>query len=97
VNHDGKSNGFTAPSRASQEEVIVAALQKAKLEPSQIGYLEAHGTGTPIGDNIEMQASGAVLGRGRSRDLPLLIGSVKTNILMNLIDNGFIFFIYSFF
>jgi 3-oxoacyl-(acyl-carrier-protein) synthase len=80
VNHDGKSNGFTAPSREAQERVIESALRKAGLEPSSIGFLEAHGTGTIIGDNIEMKASGTVLGRNRPKDSPLLIGSVKTSI-----------------
>lgn len=84
VNHDGKSNGFTAPSRAAQEQLIDIALKKARVEPAQISFLEAHGTGTIIGDNIEIHAAGAVLGRNRPKDKPLLIGSVKTSILINL-------------
>lgn len=80
VNHDGKSNGFTAPSRAAQEQVIDAALKKARVEPSQVSFLEAHGTGTTIGDNIEIHAAGTILGRNRPKDKPLLVGSVKTNI-----------------
>jgi phthiocerol/phenolphthiocerol synthesis type-I polyketide synthase A len=81
VNHDGKTNGFTAPSRDAQERVIESALRKAGLEPASIGFLEAHGTGTIIGDNIEMKASGTILGRNRPKDSPLLIGSVKTSII----------------
>ncbi len=83
VNHDGKSNGFTAPSRAAQEQVIDAALKKAGIEPAHIGFLEAHGTGTIIGDNIEIHAVGTILGQGRPKDKPLLLGSVKTNIHTN--------------
>ena len=56
------------------------ALQRAGVAPSDVGYLEAHGTGTSLGDPIEAQAAGAVLGAGREASRPLLIGSVKTNI-----------------
>jgi acyl transferase domain-containing protein len=80
INHDGKSNGFTAPSRDAQERVIESALNKAGLEPPDIGFLETLGTGSLLSDDIEMQAAGAVLGRNRPKDSPLLIGSVKTSI-----------------
>jgi phthiocerol/phenolphthiocerol synthesis type-I polyketide synthase A len=90
VNHDGKTNGFTAPSRDAQERVIETALKRAGVEPSSVGYLEAHGTGTIIGDNIEMRASGTVLGRNRPKDSPLLIGSVKTSIINMLVTKLFL-------
>ncbi|MFV1966601.1 MAG: SDR family NAD(P)-dependent oxidoreductase, partial [Pirellulaceae bacterium] len=80
VNHDGRSNGLSAPSGPAQEMVIRAALADARLDPSAIGYVEAHGTGTPLGDPIEIEAICSVLTRGRDADPPLLVGSVKTNI-----------------
>ena len=80
VNQDGRSAGITAPNGPSQEEVISKALQNAGIKPSSISYVEAHGTGTPLGDPIEVQALGAVYGATHSKDAPLYIGSVKTNL-----------------
>src|ERR1051325_1938644 len=60
--------------------LIREALAKAGLEPAQISYVETHGTGTPLGDPIEVEALGTVLGQGRSAATPLLLGSVKTNL-----------------
>ena len=80
VNQDGASQGLTVPSAASQEKAMEEALARAEASPSDIDYLEAHGTATVVGDPIEVNAAASVYGRGRTPDQPLLIGSVKTNI-----------------
>ncbi len=80
INQDGASKGLTVPDRNSQELVIRDALKKANIQPTHIDYLEAHGTGTKVGDRIELEAIANVYGKGRTADRPLFIGSVKTNI-----------------
>lgn len=80
VNQDGRSSGLTAPNGPSQEAVIRTALANAGVEPAGVGYVETHGTGTSLGDPIEVQALGAVLGAKRNANQPLKIGSVKTNM-----------------
>ncbi|MFI4955249.1 MAG: beta-ketoacyl synthase N-terminal-like domain-containing protein, partial [Gammaproteobacteria bacterium] len=77
VNQDGASSGLTVPNGPSQEAVIQRALQQAKLRPQDIDYIEAHGTGTSLGDPIEVNALSHVF---KDRKEPLIIGTVKTNI-----------------
>ena len=79
VAQDGASNGLTAPNPQAQRQVVGAALRAAGATPEQIGFIEAHGTGTPLGDPIELEALGVVLGE-RAAAPPCLIGAIKTNI-----------------
>ncbi|HDR9511993.1 TPA: GNAT family N-acetyltransferase, partial [Burkholderia cepacia] len=80
INQDGASAGLTAPNQTAQQAVIDAAVRRSGIFPHEVRYLEAHGTGTSLGDPIEIQAAAAALGRGRNPDQPLWVGSVKTNV-----------------
>ena len=77
ANQDGRTSSLTVPHGPSQQDVIRQALANARIEPEQVGYIEAHGTGTRLGDPIEIGALGSVF---RQREQPLMVGSVKTNI-----------------
>jgi acyl transferase domain-containing protein/NAD(P)-dependent dehydrogenase (short-subunit alcohol dehydrogenase family)/acyl carrier protein len=76
---DGRTNVLTAPNGLAQQEVVRSALANAKVKPEDIGYIETHGTGTALGDPIEVEALAEVLGRGDATN-PCALGAVKTNI-----------------
>lgn len=80
VNHDGRSNGLIAPNQDAQADVLRRAYKDAGIDPRTVDYIEAHGTGTILGDPIEAEALGRVVGRGRPADRPALLGAVKTNV-----------------
>jgi acyl transferase domain-containing protein/acyl carrier protein len=90
VNHDGRSSGFTTPNGPAQSMAYRRALELSKLRPHDVGLIEAHGTGTSLGDPIEMQSLAAVYSEGRRWNRgtvehmpetgPLVVASVKTNI-----------------
>lgn len=80
VNHDGRSNGLLAPNPDAQAAVLRKAYKNAGIDPRTVDYIEAHGTGTILGDPIEAEALGRVVGAGRAADKPALLGAVKSNI-----------------
>ena len=69
--------GITHPSAAGQERVMRNAYKKAELDPNQTVYAELHGTGTPVGDPIEVKAVSRAMNDTRPKDKPLLIGAVR--------------------
>ncbi|WP_373976088.1 SDR family NAD(P)-dependent oxidoreductase [Chitinibacter sp. SCUT-21] len=80
VNTDGKKNGLTIPSHIAQAELLTRTYTQAGISADDIDYLEAHGTGTAVGDPIETRAIGTALGQLRDKNNPLPIGSVKSNM-----------------
>ncbi|MGH3244760.1 MAG: beta-ketoacyl synthase N-terminal-like domain-containing protein, partial [Trebonia sp.] len=80
TNSDGMSNGLTAPNGGAQVAVITQALARAGLRPADVDYVEAHGSGTLLGDTIEVTALQQALGSGRDASRPVVIGAVKTNV-----------------
>jgi amino acid adenylation domain-containing protein len=79
VNNDGQTNGLTAPSPASQADVIRTALDNAGVSADQISYVEAHGTGTKLGDPFEIEGLTKAFRIDTDQDQFCAIGSVKTN------------------
>lgn len=80
VNQDGNSNGISAPNGRAQEKVITEAMAEAGVTAADIDYIEAHGTGTIVGDTTEATAIGNLMKGKRPSHSPLLMGSVKSNI-----------------
>ncbi|WP_437932302.1 SDR family NAD(P)-dependent oxidoreductase [Sorangium sp. So ce291] len=80
VNQDGRTQGITVPSGEAQEANFRASLEEAGVAPREVGYIEAHGTGTPVGDPIEANALGRVVSEGREANRVAYLGSIKTNI-----------------
>ncbi|HVK94787.1 MAG TPA: amino acid adenylation domain-containing protein [Noviherbaspirillum sp.] len=80
VNQDGASSGFSAPNGAAQQKVLRQAWRQADVTAADIGYLEAHGTGTPIGDPIELEAMAEAIAPQRTPHDPMPVGSLKSNL-----------------
>ncbi len=80
VNQDGASGGLTVPNGLAQQQLLWQALAVAGLAPGEVSLVETHGTGTSLGDPIEVSALGAVFGKDRDHGSPLVLGAVKTNI-----------------
>src|SRR4029079_12972800 len=80
VNQDGRSNGLTAPNGLAQQAGVREALADAGLTAADVGYVEAHGTRTGLGDPIELAALGEVIRAGHPMSRPVPIGSIKTNV-----------------
>ena len=79
INQDGRTNGLTAPNGLSQQKVLHQALKRAGVDSANVGYIESHGTGTALGDPIEVEALTEVMGRPAD-GMRCAIGAVKTNI-----------------
>jgi acyl transferase domain-containing protein len=82
VTHSGQTgDSLLAPGEEAQAELIERALAMAGIGAAELDYIEAHGTGTRVGDRVELRALGKVLrAGGRQAEAPCLIGSIKTNI-----------------
>jgi 8-amino-7-oxononanoate synthase len=80
VNQDGRSNGLTAPNPQSQAAVLRTAYRQAKVSPGQVQYVEVQGTGTQLGDAMELKALASVVSEDRQPEDDCIVGSVKTNI-----------------
>ncbi|RVU83382.1 SDR family NAD(P)-dependent oxidoreductase [Leucothrix sargassi] len=80
VNCDGSTSGITVPGMETQSALLDKVYNDANIKAEDLSYLEAHGTGTAVGDPLEANSLGKSLGKQRSSDQPLLIGSAKTNL-----------------
>lgn len=80
VNHGGKTNGYTVPSVSAQSRLLRRGWERASVDPASIGYLEMHGTGTRLGDPIEVEAAARAMAAATDRKRFCAIGSVKANI-----------------
>ncbi|KAH7092025.1 putative polyketide synthase [Paraphoma chrysanthemicola] len=80
VNQDGHTKGITLPNSEAQADLINTVYSSAGLESSDTGYFEAHGTGTAVGDPLELGAIAKSISRARKTDNKLLVGSIKSNV-----------------
>jgi acyl transferase domain-containing protein/NADPH:quinone reductase-like Zn-dependent oxidoreductase len=80
INYDGRSNGITAPNGAAQAELVREVLERAGVSPHEIGYVVTHGTGTRLGDPVEIKALQEAFGALRDAREPCAITSVKPNV-----------------
>ena len=80
VNQDGRSTVLAAPNGLAQQAVVAEALRNAQVDGSRIGFVETHGTGTALGDPIEVEALAATVGRATPEAMPCYLGSVKASI-----------------
>ncbi len=80
VNSDGRTHGITLPNAEAQAELITKVHEQAGVTADEVSYIEAHGTGTVVGDRSEARALGAALATKRAKNNPLLIGSIKSNV-----------------
>jgi len=80
VNHDGPSSGLTVPNGPAQQALLRAAVAGAGVAPESVDFVECHGTGTSLGDPIEVQALAAVYGHERPEAHPLVVGAAKANL-----------------
>lgn len=78
VNSDGRTNGISLPNLDAQEALLHRIYSRNRIDPDRLAFIEAHGTGTPVGDPVEATAIGRSIGQKRANPLP--IGSIKTNI-----------------
>ena len=80
INCDGHTHGMTVPSPEQQGQLLNRIYRQAGIDLNCISYIEAHGTGTAVGDPLETKALGEMIGKARRSDNPLPIGSAKTNV-----------------
>ncbi|WP_299608351.1 SDR family NAD(P)-dependent oxidoreductase [uncultured Aquimarina sp.] len=88
VNNDGQTMGLTVPNKEGQKDVIKDALQKSSISPDEITYYEAHGTGTLLGDPIEIKAATEIYNEETAKTQYCALGSVKSNLGHNMTAAG---------
>ncbi|MEM7157012.1 MAG: SDR family NAD(P)-dependent oxidoreductase [Myxococcota bacterium] len=80
IGGDGRTNGLTAPNAQAQASLLRTTWERSGISPSDIDYIEAHGTGTELGDPIELKAIVEAMGEDASGDRPCGVGSFKSNV-----------------
>lgn len=79
-NHSAKAASITQPHAETQATLYRKVLEQACTSPQEVSYVEMHGTGTQVGDSVEMESLIKVFGEGRRTDNPLVVGAVKANV-----------------